>query len=308
MDLTRDIVYRGLKLTGAAIPVGGGPIEGIRLTRARYSEASVHGYVEKKSLEDGMDASDVFLGMRSIELAGEVYAATKGGLYDTLDILRLTFTPTDAYNESPSQRGYLPLYFSQPTLLLGHHPDGFIERVAYARPAATPSYEVQFAGLGGDPARGFSVPFTARLECKDPRFYADQRTEVYFSGTESPVGAFVINRGLYAAPVNFLLQMPASQTAEALFDFNGMDSHFTCKIPAGTQERVVRIDSLQKVVTVTTNNIETLRMDLPVFLSGSTWPKVKHTPQTDVDGIAYSWTCTEALGSASRLFFQEAWV
>ena len=305
MDLKRPVKYRGLVLNSAAGgPGGNNPIDGIRLTRAQYSDVSVHGYVEKRSLDDGFDASDVFLGMRDISLQGEVFARSKAALFDYLDNLRLKFTPTDAYNESPSKQGYLPLAFEQPTLLTTYWPSGFVPRVIYARPSMQPSYAIDVRAIKGRENDGYVVPFDARLQAKDPRFYLPDDIEVFCSGTGTT--GTLVNRGNYPAPLNFVLQRSASETAEATFTFVGMGTNMTVTIPAGTQTRTLRVDSIKKVVTLTVGANETLRMDLIDFTADTTWPKVPPTPEGD-SPAGWEWTASPAI-SNSRFFYNEAWV
>ena len=304
MDLSRPVTYRGLTLTGAqGGPGGDNPIEGIRLTRANYSNVSVHAYVEKRSMDDGFDASDVFIGMRDIQLQGEVFASSKAMLFDLLDALRLKFTPTDAYNEDPTRQGFLPLAFSQPTLFVVYWPTGFCDRVIYARPSATPQHDINFAAIGGRPSDGYVVPFQAALVAKDPRFYAPTPVEEAMTGTTDT--GTLQNRGTYPAPLNLILQGPAATAVT--FDLVGMGTNMVVTIPASTPAGVLRVDSVKKVVTLTVGATETLRMDLIDFLAGTTWPKVPPTPEGD-SPAGFTWNATAALAAGSEMFFNEAWV
>lgn len=307
MDITRPIAYRGLLLTGAfGGPGGAQPIEGIRLTRARFTDVSVHGYTEKKSLEDGMDASDVFIGTRRVTMAGEVFAQTKAQLFEYLDALRLLMTPTDAYNESPAKKGYLPLSFSQPTMQTYFWPTGFVDRVIYVRPAMQPDYEIELGAISGIATAGYSLPFTVVLEAIDPRFYAPVQMEQSLSGTSG--SGTLTNRGNYPAPLNFILVIPASSPGSYVFSWTGVGSTFTVTIPSDPIERIVRLDSINKVVTLEQNSVETLRMDLAAFLGDSTYPKVPPTPEGEV-AAGFTWSCTGPLdGTKARLWYNEAWV
>lgn len=305
MDLKRPVTYRGLVLNSAAGgPGGNNPIDGLRLTRAQYSDVSVHGYVEKRSLDDGFDASDVFIGMRDISLQGEVFARDKALLFDYLDTLRVKFTPTDAYNESPYEQGYLPLGFEVPTKFTTYWPSGYIPRVIYCRPAAQPSYSIDVQAIKGRDSDGYVVPFDVRLQAKDPRFYLYAPIEVQCAGTGAT--GTLVNRGNYPAPLNFVLQRSASETAEATYTFVGMGTNMQVTIPAGSQTRTLRVDSIKKVVTLTVGATETLRMDLIEFIGDTTWPKVPPTPEGD-SPAGFEWTCSPALTN-SRFFYNEAWV
>ena len=307
MDITRPISYRGLLLTGAyGGPGGAQPIEGIRLTKARFVDVSVHGYTEKKSLEDGMDASDVFIGTRRVALQGEVFAQTKAQLFEYLDALRLLFTPTDAYAESPARRGYLPLSFSQPTMQTTFWPSGFVDRVIYVRPAMQPDYEIDLSAISGIATAGYSLPFSVLLEAIDPRFYSPVQAEQALSGYGATGG--LTNRGNYPAPLNFIIVMPASAAGSYVFTWAGVGSSFTVAIPAGSIERTIRVDSIEKVVTLEQNAVETLRMDLVTFSGNSTYPKVPLTPEGE-SAAGFTWSCNGPLdGAKARLWYNEAWV
>lgn len=305
MDILSDVTYRGLVLTGAAGgPGGNNPVQGFRLTRASYSDVSVHGYTEKKSLEDGFDASDVFLGMRRVVLQGEVFSRSLAAMFDLLDTLRLIFTPTDAYNQDPRERGYLPLYFQQPTTLTVDWTTGVILRELRCRPSAQPEFDIQMNAINGDLNNGgFVMPWVVRLEARDPRFYGIDDIEYMFSGAGTT--GHVRNRGNYPAPVNFVLG--ANTTGIKTFTFKGMATDMVVTIPDGVGSRTVVVDGLNKVVTLHIGETETLRMDLIKFNSGTTWPKAPPTPQGSED-IDFDWTwATGGLVAGSRLFFREAW-
>lgn len=305
MDITGPVVYRGLTLTGAVGgPGGDNPIEGIRLTRARYSDATVHGYTEKRSLDDGMDASDIFLGARQVVIQGEVFARSKAKLFDLLDLLRLTFTPTDAYREDPDNRGYLPFAFTQPTLYTIYWPTGVVNRVIYLRPEAQPDHTVDFTALGGRATDGYVVPFSTRLQAKDPRFYSPALTEEFISGSAG--SGVLYNKGNYPAPLDILVHLSAADSGGGVFDFVGLGSNMQVTIPAGASDRTLRIDGHKKVVTMTVNDVETLRMDLIEFTAGTTWPVVPPTPEGD-SPAGFQWTSGVPLAVQSRLFFRDTW-
>jgi hypothetical protein len=308
VDITSDVTYRRLLLTGAKVnnPGGAGAIEGIRLTRARYGDVSVHGYTEKKSLDDGMDASDVFLGQRQVVLSGEVYAATKADLFDRLDALRLTFTPTDAYNEGPRDRGYLPLTFQQPTGFTDDWPLGVIPRELRCRPAAQPEHDIQFNAINGDDDSGFVVPFVLRLEAKDPRFYGVTDIMSIFDTSAGHTGVAIRNRGNYPAPVNLVLGYDASAAKKFTLIGLGGGANLEVTIPAGPDPRTVLVDGVAKVVTLNIGTTETLRMDLIKFNNSTTWPRIQPTPQGS-DDLLFDWTFDGTLAAGSRLFFREAW-
>lgn len=306
MDLTRPVSYRGFFLNGVqGGPGGNNPLDGRRLIRASYTAVPAIGYTEKKSLEDGLDASDVWLGGRDVVLQGEVFAHSKSALFDDLDLLRLKFTATDCYAEDPEGKGYLPLLFEQPTEHLAHWPSGFSERQILVRPSRQPEHDIEFQAIGGIATNGFVCPYVARLQARDPRFYHPFPVESFLSGDVGS-GA-VANRGNYPTPANFFLRPADGQSWAGTFTFNGMGTSMLVTIPAGGSGRIVRVDSHQKVCTLIVGSVETLRMDLIVFNSGTTWPKVPPTPEGS--SVGFEWSLPGfTLVSPSRMFFSEAWV
>lgn len=306
MDIHKPVTYRGLTLNGADLAfTGENRITGMRIKRVNYASVSVHGYTEKRSADDGFDASDVFLGVRQVEMQAEVFGVNRAELYDFLDLLRLKMTPTDAYAESPGARGYLPLAFVQPTQLTIHWPTGSIDRQLNVRPMTQPSHELELASSGGDDdGEGMVVPLVLRWEAKDPRFYHPTPQEVVLSGITG--SGDLTNRGNYPAPLNFLLVVGAGESA-GTFDFQGVGTDMSIEIPDEAAEQIIRVDSVNKVVTQTIGTVETLRMDLPTFNAGTTWPKVPPTPEGDTPA-GYSWTSDASLEATSKMFFSEAWV
>jgi hypothetical protein len=116
------------------------------------------------------------------------------------------------------------------------------------------------------------------------------------------------NRGNYPAPLNFIIVMPASAAGSYVFTWAGVGSSFTVAIPAGSIERTIRVDSIEKVVTLEQNAVETLRMDLVTFSGNSTYPKVPPTPEGE-SAAGFTWSCNGPLdGAKARLWYNEAWV
>lgn len=302
MDLTLPVSYRGIILNAADSPAPGAPIAGVRLTKVNFSDVTVHGYTEKKSLSDGMDASDVYMGQRNVELQGEVFASDKGYLFDYLDQLRLKMTPTDAYAEDPDTRGYHPLYFQVATKYTTHWPTGVVDRMLNVRPKKQPEYSVDIGSIGGT-RDGYVVPFKVEMEAKDPRFYYITSDDTALSGTSG--SGTMTNKGNYYTPLNFILK--PTTTGGGVFAFSGIGTNFSLTIPAGTVGRIVRVDALNKVTTLTENDVETLRMDLITFNAGTTWPQVPPTPEGE-SAAGYNWSSSATLdGAISRAFFNEAW-
>lgn len=306
MDLTRPVTYRTLTLNGAeGGPGGNQPIDGMRLVRVRFGNVQAVGYKEKRALDDGLDASDTYLAGRDVTLMGEVFGRNKARLFDSLDLLRLKFTATDAYAESPGTRGYLPLAFSQPTERLVYYPTGFTDRVLNVRPVAQPEHDIEFGPINGVAERGYVVPYVAHVDARNPRFYAPTALETVLDGAAGTVSGALTNRGNYPTPLDFVFFRAAADSAESTHHFTGMGTDMTVTVPAGAANRSVVIDSTNKVCLYVVGSGSTLRMDLVTFAAGTTWPRV---PPTEEGESPAGWTLTrQKLSAPSRMFFTEAW-
>ena len=299
MDLSRAVMYRGLNLNGCAQIAQGQRLYGSLLGSVQMGNVPGVGWTEKRSLGDGNDASDVFLGARRIFLTGHLYGRSRAEMFDFQQVLVTALSPTAAYNATPADFGYNPLYYSVPTEDTAYDEDinGDRLRVLYVlvRPLATPTVDINRDASGGQDDLGSGIAWSSVLEAKDPRIYVFPDREVSLDGTDS--GTFV-NRGDYPAPLNFLLVAPAG--AGGTFTFVGAGTNMHIDIPAATVQQVFRYDGYLHVLTVETNGVEVLRMDLLTFVNETTHPVVQSGSS--------EWTATgPALTTGSRLFWAEAY-
>lgn len=193
MDITRDVTYRGFLLndsTMSVVPGGsiGSGISGCVLDTADTSELDIVQFMEKRSLQDGMDAGDPYLGKRVIRIAGTLYATTRGLLFDRLQELKSTLSPTLAFLEDPSQRGFLPLYYSEPTNNIVDYPSGAIGKQMLAMPHGL-SFAVVRDQIGGSDDDALAIPWQAVMVCKDPRITASAPQDLTFTATTLVTGA-----------------------------------------------------------------------------------------------------------------------
>jgi hypothetical protein len=304
LDLTLPVVYRGLDLTGAEYGPEGRALRGCQLLHVDYSDVEGEGYREKRANDDGFDASDVHLGFRRVRLAGAIYGESRGDLWDRMQALRVAFTPTLAFKEAPGDYGFMPLTFTQHTRLTGDWPDGTMELQMLFRADRQPQFTVSFDRLSGHDENGFSMEWSVTGWCRDPRIYVQTAQINAMSGTSG--SGTLINRGDYPAPLN--LSLLVSTAGSRVFDYTGGGSGFKVTIPSSVNPRLVRVDSVLKVVTYQEATVETLRMDLIEFDEGLTWPRVPVIfPYT-----TYSWTCTAGSGGGglavgSQSFHHEAY-
>jgi hypothetical protein len=296
MDLSRAITYRSVDLNSLAALTPNDPLDGIIVNDARFLPVDGIGFREKRSLMDGFDYGRVFLGRRELMLRGTIYASSKPALHDRIRLVRALFTPTLAYAADPVNKGFLPLDFHWLTADTGDWPGGDIPVRIYVRPEEQPGvfFPREAAGERADD-RGYSEVFEAQLEARDPRFYSQTDTEVACTTTTG--SGTVTNKGDYPAPLQVEMVLSGATGGPRTVTLTIAGSRMTITIPNGSVTRTVRVDGALKVCTLLTNGIETLRMDLVDFASGSTWAEVQPGANT------YDWTSTGGGRSTGSKFW-----
>ena len=109
------VLYNGFNFNDVDLNVSNGIRRGSVLEVFDYSRSQGVGYTEKRAQDDGLDASDVYMGPRYINLAGTLYGEDEPDLHDLLQDLRTCLTPTSAYAFDKWDYGYIPLEFALPT-------------------------------------------------------------------------------------------------------------------------------------------------------------------------------------------------
>jgi hypothetical protein len=309
MDLDRPITYRGIDFNHVDVLAGESKRSGYIVEEVNYGSVAGVGYTEKRAQGDGNDASDVYLSARRIEMRGYVYGESKADGFDKLQDLRSAFTPTAAYLESPSERGYLPLEFDIPTLDLTNFPSGYKLMQLFARPRAQPEFTIKrdSGSQSHGTRKGNAIAWSASLECKDPRIYLRDPTGLPYTGVEyftTGETGVLRNRGDYPAPLDVLLDVAAgaSGTCTCRFEVGGGD--MTITIPASSNAQLIRYSSVLKVLTVEVNSVEVLRMDLMKVEVGSTHLFVPPSPPDAPYHISRVGSYT--LGSQTRMMYNEA--
>jgi hypothetical protein len=247
-----------------------------------YSRSQGVGYTEKRAQDDGLDASDVYMGPRYINLAGTLYGEDEPDLHDLLQDLRTCLTPTSAYAFDKWDQGYIPLEFTLPTKdsRFGVRTAGGFERlVEYrARPVGQPSFSLRRDGGGSPGAQGdiggVAVTWSAQLECKDPRMYV--RPDTWLQWTTAVSGLVIRNRGDYPAPLDILL-IVNSAPANSYIEVDCGGSTIRIRVGGLATNTIVRYSGELKVLTIDNasgGTADTLRMDLFALLADKTHPKV----------------------------------
>lgn len=183
MDLTLPITYNGLTVNGSLAPSGGGAaMSGYVVEEADITPVDVTQRMDKRALQDGMDAQDVYLGGRRVSMIVTAYGSTRGDFWDKAQDLLAAFSPTVAYNADTANAGFLALDFTQPTADIATwptsaYPSGIPLRL-YCRPTAVPAYSMRRDDQGGAAAAGLAKPFRVSLIARDPRKYTQAQQSV----------------------------------------------------------------------------------------------------------------------------------
>lgn len=210
MDISKSISYRGLEINGAALQTGR-VLRGIAVEQVDYSVVDADSYSEKRAASDGIHVSDVYLGGRSLDLSGFIYTTSLAEMFDFLHVLRAIFSPTSAYQDSPGDRGFLPMHFTQPTLDTTSFPGGIQPLFINVRPVRGPRFQItrdrQDASGPKHNLRPTATGWSAQLIARDPRVYVDpaQSHDVSADYTNVWVSDQAINRGDYESPLNIML-------------------------------------------------------------------------------------------------------
>jgi hypothetical protein len=298
MDLTRPVVYRGFNLnTTTTVPgqgIGTG-LSGCVLDAFDPSDVDVVQYMEKRSQGDGMDASQPFLGARRIQMAGTLYALTRGLMYDALWELRAAMHAPLAYLDEPAGKGFQPLYFSVPTNRVTDYPASAIDMRVLAMPKA---FEANISRdlVGGEDDDSLALPWQATMVCKDPYFMGEQPQLVDLSGGGTISGDFE-HRGNAPSPLNMAIQVG---TAAGTILLTAGGTTLTITVPAGANARIFRYKGDEKLLTLE-DGTELPRMDLLTL--GSTYhPLVPVGTGTNPFSVVFTTVVPQA---GSQLWFFE---
>lgn len=309
MDLARPVRFRGLNLNSARSAGQGDPISGIALDQVLLGGAQGVGYSEKRSMTDGFDASDVYLGRRTWRARATVYGITRADLYDRVQDLMSCIHPTASYWDDVGAKGYLPLTYEVPTMYTDDWPEeavgdgyGYRPLQVYARPMGQPDQIITRDNSGGVMNKGLAVAMQWAWDLIDPRVYVQDAQEYDLAGLGSLINRPIINRGDYPTPVSILLVVPANAAAGSVVFTLGTSSGVTILIPNSTETQIIRYSARQKVLTIEEEGNEIQRMDLLDLQGEDTHPQV-------LPGVgAFSMVVTGlTFATDSRLFFNEAY-
>lgn len=221
MRFDRPISYNGwtASLTRAA---GGRPSSGFVVDSVEPSGVGTVGYIDKRAIQDGLDANDIYLSGRDFSLVVTAYGSTWGDFWDKTQDLLAAFSPTLAYAADTANAGFLAFDFIQPTAdttswPTATYPYGIPMRY-YLRPVRPPSYALKRDEMGGDETQGLSRSFNLNLIAKDPRKYA-QTERSYAITTSTQTGTY---RGDYPTKPIITFSVTATGSSAFTLTVNGI--------------------------------------------------------------------------------------
>lgn len=145
------------------------PITGFRVDQVAYNTSQVRGYLDQRSLRDGLDYTEPFLGARPVQVAVSVYGETLGDFWDQCDILSKALSPMPT--DWTSTYGVRPMRFYQPTRSQGADFPYGIELELGVRPTTLLQFTANRSMSVGMDTGGFSQRVTVGLLAPDPRKY-----------------------------------------------------------------------------------------------------------------------------------------
>lgn len=228
MDLSQQVAYNGLVIVNFGAPTSGQSRSGYRIVSANISPVGVARYLEKRPIQDGMNASDVYESVRQVSLIVAVYGSSKSNFWDKHEALLAAFNPRLAYNADTANLGFLPFKYIRPTADTANWPNGIPLQI-YLRPTAPPTYTVDVMATR-DGGRGFSMDVNIHLEARDPRAYAQTSQQLVINS----VYQTATHRGDY--PTFPVLTFAISSAATSAF------SVITTPIASPTSSSVITVD------------------------------------------------------------------
>jgi hypothetical protein len=224
VDLSKAIAFNGHTASGVSHTPAGASY-GVNIEEAQFSDAEVVGYLDKAALRDGIDAGDVYLGRRVLNIRAAVLGSSKGDGFDRLQGFLAAYSPRLAYNADTANLGFRPLTFYQPTADIVTWPASAytngIPMQFYCRPAALPAWRVVRDATGGAASNGIAFDVRVPLLMRDPRKYLQTEVSVSVSTATSTAtyrgdyptwGTVIIAKSSASAAANFTMYLGGETT------------------------------------------------------------------------------------------------
>lgn len=291
MDLGKTISYNGFSFSvgplSAATP--GRPVSGVVIERIEPTPIDAVGYIDKKALDDGVDAFDTFLGQRPFTIHASVYGTSEGQVWDSYDDLVTAFTPTIAYSVDTANLGFLALLFTRQTADTATWPSG-IPLQAYVRATRPPIYGVlrrkqQGHGVGGQ------LPVVIPMLARDPRYYL--QTEQSISISPSSATATATHRGTYPVWPTIRFTITGAGASNARFFVGAQFVQLNLTTHTGTD--TLDLNYAKRNLTKTSDGTPTFNKHFTAFLT-SVFNKIQPggtsvyvTNTTNLSAISYKY-------------------
>jgi hypothetical protein len=182
MDFNRPITYQtaggntiDFNSIGASDVTTPAPRGGYKVLSARFNEAPLVGYIDKRALRDGADVADTYLGTRTLSIVCGVFGTSSGDLGDKIQGFLDAMRPIPRSYEA--DYGFRQLAFSQATIDTANYSTGFVPMMMLVRPATLPTVTLTSSQSIGVSAKGFAATVGFTLLAKTPyRFSATERS------------------------------------------------------------------------------------------------------------------------------------
>ncbi|MCC6311354.1 MAG: hypothetical protein IT345_10610 [Trueperaceae bacterium] len=289
MDLTGDIEYNALTAAGITGSAGGAPYTGYVIDAIDLSEIETSQYLDKRAVQDGMDAADIYLNGRVLSIDGGVFGTSRGAMFDNLVEWNRAFNPIIAYNADTAALGFLPLKYYRPTADVSTwptstYPNGVPLQI-YARPLKPPTWSIRRADTGGVDNNGLALRVRSNLFAKDPRQYLQSQVSVNIS-TATATATY---RGDFPTHPIITVAISAAGNSATIFTVAGGAVQIDL---SGTTSGTYTINYLDKTIKDSNdalfNNLfaTSVAQDFRQIQSGSTF-YVSHTTGMSSVSIAY---------------------
>ena len=190
-DLSGTISYNAF--TFSAGPLTTRPMSGVVIERIEPADIETAFYLDKRALDEGVDAGDIYLAQRAFIIHASVYGTSDARAWDQYDDLVTAFAPRLAYNADTANLGFLAFKFIRQTADSAF-PSG-ISMQANLRATRPPIYREMRRKQGGYVGEGTQIPVVIPMVARDPRFYA--QTAQAISISPATATATATHRGTY---------------------------------------------------------------------------------------------------------------
>ena len=190
-DLASPIICNAFTFSQG--PLTTRPMSGVVIERIEPTDIETAFYMDKRALDEGVDAGDIYLAQRAFIIHASIYGTSEGAAWDRYDDLVTAFAPRLMYNADSANLGFLAFQFIRPSIDTAF-PSG-ISMQAYLRSTRPPIIQVSRRKQGGYTGSGTQIPVIIPMVARDPRFYLQTAQTVTISAGDTTYAA--PHRGTY---------------------------------------------------------------------------------------------------------------